>query len=194
MGRKILGTTEQAIRELNSLSKIRITSPVLANPKRCKVLSRMGEILEELRMFWKKKPTQAQTISGSNVVGSQIQMTQAGENAIASQSGTLSAQQQGLSGADVVKSLEELETFVKQSGVDAEAQQKILNSVGAAKEEAKRDDADKEMVAKNLKRAGEVLESVNKGAEAGQGLWEKGQEVFGAIAPWLGSAAKLLGL
>jgi hypothetical protein len=145
-------------------------------------------------MFWKKKPIQSQSISGTSILGSQIQMTQAGEDAIASQSGTLSAQQQGLSGTDVVKLLEELETFVKQSGVDAETQQKILNSVGAAKDEAKRDDADKEMVGKNLKRAGEMLESLNKGTEAGKGLWEKGQKVFGAIAPWLGSAAKHLGL
>lgn len=49
------------------------------------------------------------------------------------------------------------------------------------------------MVAKNLKRAGETLEALNKGTEAGKGLWEKGQAVFNAIAPWLGGAAKLLG-
>ncbi len=144
-------------------------------------------------MFWKKKPTQAQSISGSNLVGSQIQMTQAGEDAIAAQSGTLLAQQEALSGADVVKLLEELETAVKQSGVEAETQQKLLNSVGAAKDEAKRDDVDKEMVAKTLKRVVEMLEMLNKGTEVGKGLWEKGQVVFSAITPWLGPAAKWLG-
>lgn len=59
-------------------------------------------------MFW-KKPTQAQSISGNHVVGSQIQMTQVGEDATVAQSGNLSAQQQGLSGADVVKLLKEVE-------------------------------------------------------------------------------------
>ena len=145
-------------------------------------------------MFWKKKPTQSQSISGTSILGSQIQMTQAGEDAISTQSGRLSAEQQGLSGAEVVKLLEELEASVKQSGIETEAQQKILNSVGSAKDEAKRDEADKEMVAKNLKRAGEMLETLNKGTDAGKGLWEKGQAVFGAIAPWLGTAAKLLGM
>ena len=145
-------------------------------------------------MFWKKKPTQSQSISGTSILGSQIQMTQAGKDAISTQSGTLSAQQKGLSGAEVVKLLEELEASVKQSGIEIEAQQKILNSVGSAKEEAKRDDADKEMVAKNLKRAGEMLETLNKGTDAGKGLWEKGQAVLGAITPWLGTAAKLLGI
>lgn len=145
-------------------------------------------------MFWKQKPTQSQSISGNSILGSQIQMTQAGEDAISTQSGTLSAQQQGLSATEVVKLLEDLETSVKQSSIEIEAQQKILNSVGSAKDEAKRDDADKEMVAKNLKRAGEILETLNKGTDAGKGLWEKGQSVFGAIAPWLGTAAKLLGL
>ena len=144
-------------------------------------------------MFGKKKPTQAQSIAGNNVVESQIQMTQAGEDATATQTGNVSALQRGLSGADVVKLLEEFEIGVKQASIEAETQQKILNSVGAAKDEAKRDDADKDMVAKNLKRAGETLEALNKGTDAGKGLWEKGQAVFSAIAPWLGAAAKLLG-
>lgn len=143
-------------------------------------------------MFGNKKPNQDQSISGSNVVGSQIQMTQAGRDATASQAGNLAAQQQGITGADVVKLLEELETAIKQAAIDAQPQQTLLNSVGAAKDEAKRDDADKEMVAKNLKRAGEMMETLNKQAEAGKGLWEKGKAVFSAIVPWLGSAAKLL--
>jgi hypothetical protein len=58
------------------------------------------------------------------------------------------------------------------------------------------------MVAKNLKRAGDTLEGLNKATDAGKGLWEKGREVFGATpcgylvehAPWLGTGAKLLGL
>lgn len=143
--------------------------------------------------MFQKKPPQSQAISGSSVVGSQIQMTQAGADATATQSVVSSVQQSGLTGSDVVNLLEELETTVKRSSLEAETQQKLLNSVGAAKDEAKRDDADKEMVAKNLKRAGETLEALNKGTEAGKGLWEKGQAVFSAIAPWLGGAAKLLG-
>ncbi len=146
-------------------------------------------------MFWKKsqpqQPAQSQQ-SGGSVTNSQISMTQAGSDATSSQAGNLANQQQGITGADVVKLLEEMEAVVKVSGVYGDTQQKILNSVGAAKDEAQRKDADRDLVAKNLKRAGEAIESVDKATDAGKNLWQKGHDIFGAIAPWLGTAAKLL--
>jgi tRNA U34 5-carboxymethylaminomethyl modifying enzyme MnmG/GidA len=146
-------------------------------------------------MMFKKSqpqgPQQSQSISGSQISNAQIQQAQAGRDAIAHQAGNLATQ--GISDGDVVRLLTELETTVKASGINTTEQQKILNSVGAAKDEAQRQDADKDMVAKNLKRANETLEGLNKATDAGKSLWQKGQEVFGAIAPWLGAGAKLLG-
>jgi tRNA U34 5-carboxymethylaminomethyl modifying enzyme MnmG/GidA len=149
-------------------------------------------------MLFKKSPSpnpqQSQSISGSQITNAQVQQAQAGGDAIASQAGNLAIQQQGMSGVDVVRLLTELEAAVRTAGIEAADQQKILNSVGAAKDEAQREDADKDMVAKNLKRANETLEGLDKATTAGKSLWEKGQAVFGAIAPWLGAGAKLLGL
>lgn len=151
-------------------------------------------------MFWKKpapsekQPGQSQSLSGSNVVGSQIQMTQAGRDATVAQSGQLAAQQQGLTGADVVKLLEELEAAVKAASLPAAQQEEALDYLKPAKREAgKEDKADKDFVAQNLKKTGEALEGVDKATTAGKQLWEKSVAVFETIAPWLGSASKLLG-
>jgi hypothetical protein len=144
-------------------------------------------------MFGKKKPqpeqpTQSQSIDGANVVGSQVQMTQAGRDATANQAGNLAAQQQGLSGADVVKLLEELETTVKAAKLPVEQEEEALDYLKSAKREAKKEDADKDTVAKNLKRVGDAIETADKATQ----LWDKAQEVFKKIAPWLGVAARFL--
>jgi hypothetical protein len=144
-------------------------------------------------MFGKKKPqseqpTQSQSIDGANVVGSQVQMTQAGRDATASQAGNLAAQQQGLTGADVVKLLEELEMTVKAAQLPAEQEEEALDYLKSAKRESKKEDADKDTVAKNLKRVGDAIETADKATQ----VWSKAQEVFKKIAPWLGAAAKFL--
>lgn len=144
-------------------------------------------------MFGKKKsqpeqPTQSQSIDGANMVGSQVQQNQAGRDATASQAGNLAAQQQGLTGADVVKLLEELETTVKAAKLPADQEEEALDYLKSAKREAKQEDADKDMVAKNLKRMGDAIETADKATQ----VWGKAQEVFKKIAPWLGAAAKFL--
>ncbi|MBW4487861.1 MAG: hypothetical protein KME12_08730 [Trichocoleus desertorum ATA4-8-CV12] len=148
-------------------------------------------------MFEKKKPQsdqlpQSQSIDGANVVGSQIQMTQAGRDATANQVGNLAAQQQGLglTGADIVKLLEELETEVKAAQLPADQEEEALDYLKSAKREAKQEDADKDVVAKNLKRMGDAIETADKATK----LWDKTQAVFKEIAPWLGAATKFLGL
>lgn len=149
-------------------------------------------------MFGRKQqpdqPTQNQSISGGSINNAQVQLTQAGRDASAQQAGTLGQQQPGITGAEVVKLLEALAAAVQASPIAPEVQQKITPSIGAATAEAKREDVDKELVAKNLRRAQETLESLSQTSDAGKNLWQQGQEVFGAIAPWLGVAAKFLGL
>ncbi len=49
--------------------------------------------------MFRKKPTQSQSISASNVVGSQNQMTQAGEDATATQQRALLIYSSGTAGA-----------------------------------------------------------------------------------------------
>jgi len=149
--------------------------------------------------FWNKaksrdeEPAQAQSISGSQINNSQVQMVQAGGSAAVNQSGNLANAEQGLTGAEVAQLLGELGAVIKAAQLPAAQEQKALANLGSAVEEAKEAEPDKEMVAKNLKRVNEALEGVDQATDTGKKLWEKGAEVFGAIRPWLGAAAKLIG-
>ena len=83
-------------------------------------------------MFWKKspkseKPEQSQSVSNVNLTGGMLQMSQAGGDLQASQTGDLQTQQQGLTGADVVALLEKLETSVKAASIDAAIQEELLD-------------------------------------------------------------------
>jgi hypothetical protein len=122
--------------------------------------------------MFRKPSSQSQSISGTQITGAQVQQGQAGQVLAQNQTGNLSAHQQGLSGTEVLRLLEDLEV---------------------AKDEAEEKNANKDLIAQNLKKVSEALETVNKATDTGKSLWQKGQEVFKAIAPWLGSAAKLLG-
>lgn len=151
-------------------------------------------------MFRKKvksgneKPTQSQSITGSQINNSQVQMVQAGGDAVVSQSGDLASAEQGLTGTEVAQLLGEFASAIKAVQLPAAQEQKALANLGSAVEEAKEAEPDKDMVAKNLKRVNEALSGVDKATDTGKKLWEKGAEVFGAITPWLGAAAKLIGV
>jgi truncated hemoglobin YjbI len=139
-----------------------------------------------------KPSSQSQSISGTQVIGSQVQQGQA-EHLAQSQMGNLSTEQHGLSGAEVVKLLEELETAVKAAGLPTESEEEVLECLKPAKRAAGKENANKDYVAQSLKQASEVLETASKATDASKNLWQKGQEIFKLIAPWLGTAAKLLG-
>ncbi len=137
--------------------------------------------------MFRKPPAQSQSISGTQITGSQIQMGQAGRDQELSQAGKQSASQQGLSGIEVVKLLGELETAVKTAGLSEDVAEETLDYLKPAKREAGKENADKDLVAQNLKKVGEVLNTVNKATDTGKNLWQKAQEVFQVIAPWLDS-------
>lgn len=149
-------------------------------------------------MFWKKSQpdtaSQSQSISGTSINNSQVQMTQAGGNATSIQSGNLAAAQSGLTGAEVVRLLVELEGAIRAARLPAAQETKALNYMQSAKQEVQEEEPDKDLVAKNLKRVGDALEGVDKATDTGKNLWEKGVKVFETISPWLGPAAALLGL
>ncbi len=147
-------------------------------------------------MFGKRspdQPSQSQSMSGNQITNSPINMTQAGRDATSTQSANLSQQQQGITGAEVVNLLTELEAMVKATDLPPDRQEEALDYLKPAKREAAKENPDKNLIAQNLKQVGDALESANKATEAGKNLWQKGQEVFKAIAPWLGVASKFIG-
>jgi hydroxypyruvate isomerase len=143
--------------------------------------------------MFRKPSSQSQSISDTQITGSQVQQGQAEQVLIQNQTGDLSVRQQGLSGTEVLKLLEDLESIIKAANLPEKTISKSLNCLQVAKDEAEEKDANKDLIAQNLKKVSEALETVDKATDTGKSLWQKGQEVFKAIAPWLGTAAKLIG-
>ena len=150
-------------------------------------------------MFWKKspkseKPEQSQSVSNVNLTGGMLQMSQAGGDLQASQTGDLQTQQQGLTGADVVALLEKLETSVKAASIDAAIQEELLDYLRPAKRAAAKETPNKELVGQNLKQISATLKTLQDTTDAGKSLWQTGMDVFKIVAPWLGVAAAFFGL
>ncbi|MBD2592746.1 hypothetical protein H6G74_00180 [Nostoc spongiaeforme FACHB-130] len=140
-----------------------------------------------------EQPSQSQSISGVNLTGSAIQQGQAGRDLQQSQSSKLDTQQQ-ITNTDVVKQLENLETAVKAASLTPDEKDELLDYLRPAKREASKEEPNKDLVGQNLKQVNETLKTMKETTEAGKSLWQTGQEVFQAIIPWLGVAAKFIGM
>jgi pyruvate/oxaloacetate carboxyltransferase len=141
------------------------------------------------RLFGKKQPAQSQSISGVTA-GGQVQVVQAGRDAMVSQSGQMATQ--GLSGAEVLALLEQLRGAIAATDIATEQKEEMLDYLKSAQREAGKEQPDKELVGRNLKQVGETMKTLKETTEAGKSLWQTGTEVLKAIAPWLGAAASLL--
>lgn len=154
-------------------------------------------------MFWKKKPqsqasdspqpTQSQSIGGS-VTGSTVQMGQAGGDLRQNQMAENQSVQQGITGAEVVELLAQLEAAVKTSALTPDQQEELLDYLRPAKREASKDEPKKELVGQNLKQVSETLQTLKDSSEAGKSLWKTGVEIFKAVAPWIGVAVSVFGV
>ena len=147
-------------------------------------------------MFGKKQPeqpSQSQSMSGITATGAVIGQQQAGRDAQQSQLGTLETQQQ-ITNTDAVKQLEHLEIAIKAAKLSQDEKDELLDYLRPAKREAGKDSVNKDMVGQYLKPVSETLTIMKDTTEAGKSLWTTGQEVFKTIAPWLGVAAKLIGM
>lgn len=159
----------------------------------------MGQTSGSQKMFWKKspksgKPDQSQSLSNVTLTGGMVQMGQAGRDLEQNQTGDLQAQQQGLTGAEVVGLIEQLEAAVKGTALTPAMQEELLDYLRPAKRAAGKETPNKELVGQNLKQVSETLKTLKDSTEAGKSLWQTGTEVFKAVAPWIGVAVTFFGL
>jgi hypothetical protein len=150
-------------------------------------------------MFGKKKPepeqpTQSQTMSNVSFTGGgMVQQAQAGRDLHQIQSDNQQPQQQGITGAEVVKLLESFESAIKASSLSATQQEELLDYLRPAKREAGKDSPNKELVGQNLRQVSDTLKMLKDLTEAGKSLWNTGKDILQAIAPWLGVALHFFG-
>lgn len=139
------------------------------------------------------KPDQSQSLSNVSLTGGMVQLGQTGRDQQLSQTGDLQTQQQGITGAEVVTLLEQLETAVKGAALDPAQQEELLDYLRPAKREAAKENPSKELVGQNLKQVSETMKTLKETTEAGKSLWQTGAEIFRAVAPWVGVAAAVFG-
>ncbi|MBD1916109.1 MULTISPECIES: hypothetical protein [Cyanophyceae] len=140
------------------------------------------------------KPDQSQSLSNVTLNGGMVQMGQAGRDQQQNQTGDLQTQQQGITGAEVVTLVEQLETAVKGAAIDPALQEELLDYLRPAKREAAKEKPSKELVGQNLKQVSETLKTLEETTEAGKSLWQTGAEIFRTVAPWVGVAAAFFGV
>jgi truncated hemoglobin YjbI len=144
------------------------------------------------KLFGKKPPTQSQSLNTGNV--GQVQVAQAGDDATQSQSGQMATQQQGLTGADVLALLNTLKGAIAAADLPPEPKEEMLDYLKSAQREAGKAEPDKKFVGDNLTRVSATMKTLQETTAAGKTLWQTGTEVFTAISPWVGIAAKVFGL
>jgi hypothetical protein len=149
------------------------------------------------KLFGKKPKADAETSKQSQSmsgIGGSGQQVQAGRDAIATQQAQQATQEQGLTGAEVVTLLAQLQGAIEASGLTSDQKEELQDYLKAAKREAGKESPDKDFVGKNLKNVGETMKNLKETTEAGKSLWQTGGEVFKTIAPWLGVAASVFGV
>jgi len=139
-------------------------------------------------------PNQSQSLSNVSVTGGMVQLGQAGGNLQQNQSGDLQTQQQGITAAEVVALLEQLEAAIKGAALSPVQQEELLDYLRPAKREAAKETPQKELVGQNLKQVSETMKTLKDTTEAGKSLWQTSSEIFKAVAPWVGVAAAFFGL
>jgi hypothetical protein len=146
------------------------------------------------KLFGKKQPTQSITTGSITVINSKLNQENVGGNSSTDQSGPMAAQQQGLTGPEVIALLEKLHAAIAASALTTDQKEELQDYLKVAKREAGKESPDKDLIGKNLKNVGEAMKNLKETTEAGQSLWEMGAEVFKAIAPWVGVATAFFGL
>ena len=141
-----------------------------------------------------EQPSQSQSFSNVTLNGGMMQAGQAGGNLQQNQTGDLNTQQQGITGAEVVTLLEQLEAAVKGASLDPALQEELLDYLRPAKREAAKETPSKELVGQNLKQVSETMKTLKDTSEAGKSLWQTGTDVFKTVAPWLGVATAFFGI
>lgn len=143
----------------------------------------------------KDKPFQSQSINGSHLSGSQVQMGQAeGGNVTQIQQGNQANVAEATTTDELMKSLELVEQLLRTARLPDTVKEEAIAYLTTAKREVKQAEPDKELVAKTLKRMGETVKTADDTVKAGKGLWETIKPILVPLIGWLGTAKSLLGI
>jgi CHAT domain len=149
------------------------------------------QFIEEARsVVQQEQPSQSVNISG----GQSGQFAVAGGNVTQTQQFNQENPAKQLTVTEVVESIDRIAALFKSSALSEELKNKATTHLGAAKEEVKEKEPEKEYAAKSLQKAVNILKSANETVTASEGLWNKVQPILKQLLPWLGVASHFLSL
>jgi hypothetical protein len=135
------------------------------------------------------QPSQSFTISGSQFSGAQI--GQAGGNLTQAQQNTQSTAEKQLTPTQVVELIAQIESLFLNSNLSDISKKQALKHLDYAKDAVQEEQPDKNIAAKSLQKAAQVMKKANE-MGVGEGLWQELEPIVKQLAPWLGIAAKSL--
>ena len=134
----------------------------------------------------KKRYTQSLNISGSQLSNVQTAGTAGRDLTIQQTQGQSTSD---LTQADVIELITQLEALFRHSGLPTDQQEKAIQHLAVAKEEAQTQQPDKDFLAKSLQRSTHILKEGSATITAGKGLWHNVRPILAKLEPWLGVAA-----
>lgn len=142
---------------------------------------------KSLQAITPEKPSQSIVFNGGSYSG---QIGQAGGNLKQNQYNNQKSVEKQLSIAEVIELIEKIESLFSHSDLPDDQKKQALKHIDYAKDAVQEKEPDKNIAAKSLQKATQVLKEANETLGVGQGLWQKLEPIAKQLVPWLGIAAK----
>jgi len=144
--------------------------------------------------MFQKRPSQSQSITGNQIIGSQVQVSQSEGDLLQNQQGSQTVEYQtSFSAVEVLDLLAKVEALVRKADLPEIEKGKALAHLAVTKEDIQQGEPDKESAAKNLKRMCDSIKTTNETMNAGKSLWANLQSMLIPVAGWLGVAKGFFG-
>lgn len=138
----------------------------------------------------KQKPSQSLTISNGQFSG--VQIGQAIGNITQAQQNTQSTAEKQLTPTQVVELIAQIESLFLNSNLSDVSKKQALKHLDYAKDAVQEEQPDKNVAARSLQKATQVLKEANETLDVDPGFWQNLEPIAKQLAPWLGIAAKSL--
>ena len=132
-----------------------------------------------------KKPTQSFNLSNATLSNVQIGGQSGGSQINIFNQGETAKQ---ITTKEAIELIKQIEQLIKDSDLPESPKQEAIQYLRSAKKDAQEKEPDKDFIAKNLQRSTKIIKAASNTLEAGKGLWEKIEPIFGKLRIWLGVA------
>ena len=135
-----------------------------------------------------KKPTQSFNLSNATLSNVQIGGQAGNDLKNVNQQIIQGETAKQITTKEAIELIKQIEQLIKDSDLPESQKQEAIQYLRSAKKDAQEKEPDKDFIAKNLQRSTKIIKAASNTLEAGKGLWEKIEPIFGKLRIWLGVA------